>query len=1121
MVGADFTAAGDVSSFDNSTLLAVASVIATAAAVEEEAVSVSVAAASVRIHASIEVDDEPSAIATAAVLRGVALPTLDETGASQQAIFASKAALDAALQAAGVGSIAVQAIDTIAPALSPAPAHVVDVSALTLARPFVLLPRRAHLARVPRSVGRQLLLLVRRPSALAQEASASPAGTIVLARSYDGHDWERTAAGSRVKGDATRGSGVRLLRCDADECHLRVPSHRRHVHGVELAAADGVADGAADGASITPAQRTAARLLLQASFGPTAAEMSALSAQVEAASAELALGGWVRSQIALPPTLHRAYFRARANPPLAADLPTGRVHSACAPGSRWHRYAFSLRDVRARVRVTRLGDDGSLALYIAGQLRTELWPDGSHGFGGLFAHNTSDYVGYVCRVVERVGAPVRLSRHLGLGWNTPRCDDGEEDFYELVANPAVTFAALPASALDAAAGATLVPVPWLGVASEEAEMHTPPPPPHLPPPLPAQPGEPAPPPPRPPPPVLPPTRPPPMPAPPFDEFSKLVVSAQLSTTRGNRHAFKCTDGTTWAGNGRYCESLTEDHPSLTLTLQQPGPIDLVRLFVGDWDATGWYLNPFSVWVGDENQTRKVECGQGPLHVAGTELVQYAPISVPCRYAVGTRVTIIKESKSAVLRLTEAMVFRRHSSSPPAPPSPPPNRPPPPSSPPLSPPASPPSPPPPLPPPPPPLVADVLVLESAIDCPLGATPRTADAVVHLRAAGRYFVHDPRLALVTNTVDAPAVAVAGGGGGSQLKGSCPAARKTPLNAASCVLAASCVEPVYSSAPVELNHRTLRTMYTAAGRLVYGLRDLTLWNHRLNSPCLTGTRWVNLGVLDGVVADVDAAERRGASCTLYGNATRISSRTRVAVLQLLAASGDNANSLLRDIPAVRSAYTCDMYHSVVGWRVEDDEGACWERVHDMWGSVYDFSYWARVHDGNYRFGPDTNPIEAFAKRGETWLRFPSSHPTERLYRTSKEPAMVYVGKMLDVVDFPALPAALQTHETAAILGSVGTRPSEDVDVCGSPGEVANDPQKGHSYFIGLLGEGQHEDAATDNYASLFKSYTPQHGKYMVMNNVALKAADQLRQRVAWGLAQVYVIGEEGLDDLRFEHE
>ena len=40
----------------------------------------------------------------------------------------------------------------------------------------------------------------------------------------------------------------------------------------------------------------------------------------------------------------------------------------------------------------------------------------------------------------------------------------------------------------------------------------------------------------------------------------------------------------------------------------------------------------------------------------------------------------------------------------------------------------------------------------------------------------------------------------------------------------------------------------------------------------------------------------------------------------------------------------------------------------------------------------------------------------------------------------------------------------------------------------------------------------YTRGEGKAMVHASVVLAAADQLRQRVAWALAQVYVVGESG---------
>jgi hypothetical protein len=66
----------------------------------------------------------------------------------------------------------------------------------------------------------------------------------------------------------------------------------------------------------------------------------------------LVFSAWVAEQMALPPSLHRAHFRRRANPRVS-DAANASAHRACEPGSRWHRYALTLRDVGVRRRPTR------------------------------------------------------------------------------------------------------------------------------------------------------------------------------------------------------------------------------------------------------------------------------------------------------------------------------------------------------------------------------------------------------------------------------------------------------------------------------------------------------------------------------------------------------------------------------------------------------------------------------------------------------------------------------------------------------------------------------------------------------------------------------------------------
>ena len=80
-------------------------------------------------------------------------------------------------------------------------------------------------------------------------------------------------------------------------------------------------------------KRAAARFLIHTTFGPTRQEVTNLTAWLGSASASSSVAGgsgaggsgaggsevavfeqWIRAQMALPPSLHRAFYRTRANP---------------------------------------------------------------------------------------------------------------------------------------------------------------------------------------------------------------------------------------------------------------------------------------------------------------------------------------------------------------------------------------------------------------------------------------------------------------------------------------------------------------------------------------------------------------------------------------------------------------------------------------------------------------------------------------------------------------------------------------------------------------------------------------------------------------------------------------
>jgi hypothetical protein len=79
-----------------------------------------------------------------------------------------------------------------------------------------------------------------------------------------------------------------------------------------------------------------------------------------------------------------------------------------------------------------------------------------------------------------------------------------------------------------------------------------------------------------------------------------------------------------------------------------------------------------------------------------------------------------------------------------------------------------------------------------------------------------------------------------------------------------------------------------------------------------------------------------------------------------------------------------------------------------------------------------------------------------------------------------------------------------------CGSVGEVASDPVKGHQFPLN-----EADDTVTDLFSMVdnyHTSFPRQYSKSAIFTEIAMHTEDQLRQRVAWALAQIFVVGEDG---------
>ena len=110
--------------------------------------------------------------------------------------------------------------------------------------------------------------------------------------------------------------------------------------------------------------------------------------------------------------------------------------------------------------------------------------------------------------------------------------------------------------------------------------------------------------------------------------------------------------------------------------------------------------------------------------------------------------------------------------------------------------------------------------------------------------------------------------------------------------------------------------------------------------------------------------------------------------------------------------------------------------------------------------------------------------------------------MGRFGDVVDFASLPENVRTSTMASQFGANVTYTSSGLgfQACGSRGEVANNQTLGHRFF-----SRQWEDDAY--YQGIDQPQDGDNaGKALAFTSVVLQAPDQLRQRVAWALSQIF---------------
>jgi cullin-associated NEDD8-dissociated protein 1 len=420
-----------------------------------------------------------------------------------------------------------------------------------------------------------------------------------------------------------------------------------------------------------------------------------------------------------------------------------------------------------------------------------------------------------------------------------------------------------------------------------------------------------------------------------------------------------------------------------------------------------------------------------------------------------------------------------------------------------------------------LEAGAYLLQSmSCPCPFAPAAGDYDPLLHMRHGGVVLRLDNRMALLRNTLEEPAVVT----GAGEAAAGCPTAPRTIFNRALCQRRpAVCAASRFSNAPLTLDHANLRHFYTAnaAGpRYVYEMRGLRLEDIYQRSPCQQGylSRWRRAeGVGEGGCASSGGVG--AATVAAIAGAIRASGGASEGAGGASGAGG-GANANLREVNVFASAagQACDAAATrpagagEAGGITVPVDGACWQHVHPNEGDVVDATYWATEgHPGNAA-ATGFFPIKMFAEMGSTVLRFPASHTMTRWRQHRRR--LPVLGKLGDAIGFAALPAELQTDALAEAVGAPRANVSAGGGqvVCGSPGEVANEPSLGAKLPIKM----QHAQKDTVGNSGveylgdtgLQRALARMSTKHVPWTMAALFGRDQLRQRVAWALSQITVV-------------
>ncbi len=398
--------------------------------------------------------------------------------------------------------------------------------------------------------------------------------------------------------------------------------------------------------------------------------------------------------------------------------------------------------------------------------------------------------------------------------------------------------------------------------------------------------------------------------------------------------------------------------------------------------------------------------------------------------------------------------------------------------------------------------ELMIVEPLTDASCDEIPINTGGMITVIGSykGEYWIHDSRFVLRENTPTQPLEN--GAGDLVQATALSPEAYKVTCalvqpsfdNEQFCRLSASDMSSACStgdtldSETVELSTSNFEKVHMASERYIYAVTGLRQENAPYTPPCSPGStsRWV---LVAGTECDVP----------------KVGSETLTVFKDILSRSSDT-HPFLRDIIFPSLGVACKSSDvSSFDFAVRDNSNQCWKNTHPSNYQVFDFTAWTKVdgHPG----GPA--PIQQFALVGNYTLSFPSWHEMSRWY-SNYETKLTELGRFGDTVSVLANPAVAESFED--ILLNEALEGSQLV--CGSPFEVATNPIKGNTIFRGGF-DAETEWHRTTGLADLEGQRTS------IWLEMALKADDQLRQKIAWALSQILVVTPNSIEQRsRTEH-